>query len=96
MKYHPINPALFIKNRKNFMAKMKPSSLAVFNSNDVFTTGADSTLPFKQHRDLFYLSGADQENTILVLFQIVQIQHIKKCFLLRKLTRTLLYGKVKN
>ncbi|MEP0479339.1 MAG: aminopeptidase P N-terminal domain-containing protein, partial [Nonlabens sp.] len=68
MKYHPINPALFIKNRKNFMAKMKPSSLAVFNSNDVFTTGADSTLPFKQHRDIFYLSGADQENTILVLF----------------------------
>ncbi len=50
------------------MAQMKPSSLAVFNSNDVFTTGADSTLPFKQHRDIFYLSGADQENSILVLF----------------------------
>lgn len=50
------------------MAQMKPSSLAVFNSNDVFTTGADSTLPFKQHRDIFYLSGADQEDTILVLF----------------------------
>lgn len=68
MKYDPINPQLFIKNRKNFMAQMKPSSLAVFNSNDVFTTGADSTLPFKQHRDIFYLSGADQEDTILVLF----------------------------
>jgi len=50
------------------MAQMKPSSLAVFNSNDIFTTGADSTMPFKQHRDIFYLSGADQENTILVLF----------------------------
>jgi Xaa-Pro aminopeptidase len=68
MKYHPINPNLFIKNRKNFMAKMKPSSLAVFNSNDVFTTGADSTLPFSQNRDIFYLSGADQEHTILLLF----------------------------
>ena len=68
MKYSPINSKLFINNRKNFMAKMKPSSLAVFNSNDVFTTGADSTLPFTQNRDLFYLSGADQENTILVLF----------------------------
>jgi Xaa-Pro aminopeptidase len=68
MKYDPINPQLFVKNRKNFMAHMKPSSLAVFNSNDVFTTGADSTLPFKQHRDIFYLSGADQEDTILVLF----------------------------
>jgi Xaa-Pro aminopeptidase len=68
MKYHPIPPALFIKNRKNFMGKMKPSSLAVFNSNDVFTTGADSNLPFTQNRDLFYLSGADQEHSILVLF----------------------------
>lgn len=68
MKYDLINPALFIKNRKNFMAQMKPSSLAVFNSNDIFKTGADSTMPFKQHRDIFYLSGADQEDTILVLF----------------------------
>ena len=68
MKYDPINPDLFIKNRKNFMAQMKPSSLAVFNSNDIFKTGADSTMPFKQHRDIFYLSGADQEDTILVLF----------------------------
>lgn len=68
MKYDPINPKLFINNRKNFMAQMQPSSLAVFNSNDVFTTGADSTLPFKQHRDIFYLSGADQEETVLVLF----------------------------
>jgi Xaa-Pro aminopeptidase len=68
MKYDPIDPKLFIKNRKNFMAQMKPSSLAAFNSNDIFTTGADSTMPFKQHRDIFYLSGADQENTILVLF----------------------------
>ena len=68
MKYHPINNQLFIKNRAKFMAQMKPKSLAVFNSNDVFTTGADSALPFEQNRDLFYLSGADQEESILVLF----------------------------
>lgn len=68
MKYNPINPELFIKNRRNFMAQMKPASLAVFNSNDVFKTGADSTMPFKQHRDIFYLSGADQEESILILF----------------------------
>jgi len=68
MKYHPIDNTLFKTNRKNFMGQMKPSSLAVFNSNDVFKTGADSTMPFKQHRDIFYLSGADQEDTILVLF----------------------------
>ena len=47
---------------------MKHQSIAVFNSNDTFTTGADSTLPFKQHSDLLYLCGADQEESILLLF----------------------------
>ncbi len=68
MKYHPITNTLFIKNRKNFTAKMKPNSLAVFNSNDIYPISADSTLPFEQHRDIFYLSGVDQEESVLVLF----------------------------
>ncbi|MAY21270.1 MAG: X-Pro aminopeptidase [Flavobacteriaceae bacterium] len=68
MKYHPINRNLFIKNRKNFMAQMKPKSVAVFNSNDIYPVSADSTLPFNQHRDIFYLSGVDQEESMLVLF----------------------------
>jgi len=68
MKYHPINNQLFIKNRAKFTAQMKTKSIAVFNSNDVFTTGADTTLPFHQHRDIFYLSGVDQEASILILF----------------------------
>ena len=68
MKYHPIDNSLFIKNRKNFTAAMKPKSLAVFNSNDIYPVSADSTLPFEQHRDIFYLSGVDQEESILVLF----------------------------
>lgn len=50
------------------MAQMKPKSIAVFNSNDIYPIGADSTLPFEQDRDIFYLSGADQEETILLLF----------------------------
>jgi len=68
MKYDSIDSKLFIKNRKNFMSQMKPSSLAVFNSNDIYPISADSTLPFAQHRDIFYLSGVDQEESILVLF----------------------------
>ncbi|NNG08789.1 MAG: aminopeptidase P family protein [Arenibacter sp.] len=68
MKYHPIDNNLFIKNRKKFMDRMQPNSIAVFNSNDVYPIGADSTMPFEQNRDLFYLSGADQEETILLLF----------------------------
>lgn len=68
MKYHPIDSQLFVKNRAKFMAQMKPKSLAVFNSNDIYPIGADSTMPFQQARDIFYLSGADQEETILLLF----------------------------
>ena len=47
---------------------MKPKSIAFFNSNDIYPISADSTLPFEQHRDIFYLSGVDQEESILVLF----------------------------
>ena len=68
MKYHSIDSGLFVKNRIKFAAQMKSSALAVFNSNDVFSTGADSTLPFHQHRNIFYLSGVDQEESILILF----------------------------
>lgn len=68
MKYVPIDPQLFVKNRKKFMAQMKPGSVAVFNSNDIYPISADSTMPFAQHRDIFYLSGADQEETMLLLF----------------------------
>lgn len=68
MKYHPINSSLFIKNRKNFASQMKPNSLAIFNSNDIYPISADSTMPFEQHRDIFYLSGVDQEESVLMLF----------------------------
>ena len=50
------------------MAQMKPKSLAVFNSNDIYPISADSTMPFQQARDILYLSGVDQEESILVLF----------------------------
>jgi Xaa-Pro aminopeptidase len=68
MKYDQIPNSLFIKNRKKFTAQMRPKSIAVFNSNDIYPISADSTMPFEQHRDIFYLSGADQEETILLLF----------------------------
>lgn len=68
MKYEQIPNSLFKKNREKFMAQMKPKSIAVFNSNDIYPISADSVLPFEQHRDIFYLSGADQEETRLLLF----------------------------
>ena len=68
MKYLPINASLFITNRESFVKQMVEGALAVFNSNDIFPISADSTMPFQQHRDIFYLSGVDQEESILVLF----------------------------
>ena len=68
MKYQAIPNTLFIKNRQKFTDQMISGSLAVFNSNDIYPVSADSTLPFAQHSDILYLSGADQEESILLLF----------------------------
>jgi Xaa-Pro aminopeptidase len=68
MKYDRIDSNLYIANRKKFTERMATNTLAVFNSNDIFPISADSTMPFQQHRDILYLSGVDQEESILVLF----------------------------
>jgi len=68
MKYDRIDSNLYIANRKKFTERMTANTLAVFNSNDIFPISADSTMPFQQHRDILYLSGVDQEESILVLF----------------------------
>lgn len=68
MRYNPLDKQLFIENRKNFASHMKPNAVAAFNSNDIYPIGADSTIPFQQDRNIYYLSGVDQEESILVLF----------------------------
>ena len=68
MKYEQIDKQLFISNRERFVKHLQPNSVAVFNSNDIITTSADSSAPFVQHRDIFHLSGVDQEESILVIF----------------------------
>ena len=67
MKYKKIDTKLFIKNRKNFVNKLERKSIAFFNSNDIYPISADSTLPFDQHRDIFYLSGIDQEESLSLI-----------------------------
>lgn len=68
MKYTPIDNQLFKNNRARFTPHLEKNSIAIFNSNDIYSTGADSTLPFVQHRDIFHLSGVDQEESILLIF----------------------------
>ena len=84
MKYLPIDNKLFIKNRKKFTTQMKLNSLAVFNSNDIYPISADSTLPFEQQRDIFYLSGVDQEESILVLFPDAPKENHKEILFLKE------------
>ncbi len=89
MKYLPIDKTLFIDNRKRFTALMKPNSLAVFNSNDIVTTSADSTKPFEQHRDILHLSGVDQEESILVLFPNASKEQHKEVLFLKETNETI-------
>ena len=84
MKYHKIDSQLFIKNRANFISKMKPNSIAFFNSNDIYPISADSVMPFEQHRDIFYLSGVDQEESVLVLFPDCPKNQHKEILFLKK------------
>lgn len=67
MKYSQINPNLFINNRNLLSAKLEENSIAIFNANDIMPTNSDGTMPFKQNSDLFWLSGVDQEESVLAI-----------------------------
>jgi Xaa-Pro aminopeptidase len=84
MKYLPLSPELFIKNRKRFTKELKSNSAAVFNSNDIMPTNADGAMGFVQNSDLFYLCGIDQEETILVIFPDTNKKEWKEMLFLRE------------
>ena len=68
MKYLPLNPDIFIQNRKRFIGRMEKNSIAIFNSNDELPTNGDAIHRFKQNSDLYWLSGIDQEDSMVILF----------------------------
>jgi Xaa-Pro aminopeptidase len=84
MKYLPISKHLFVKNRKKFVSEMKSNSVAFFNSNDIYPVSADSTLPFEQHRDIFYLTGVDQEESVLFLCPNAKKKEYREILFLRE------------
>ncbi|HVJ47372.1 MAG TPA: aminopeptidase P N-terminal domain-containing protein [Luteolibacter sp.] len=67
MRYEPIDPQLFVRNRERLRALLKPGSIVIVHSNDIYPTNADGTMPFRQQSDLYYLTGVDQEESVLVL-----------------------------
>lgn len=68
MKYLPVNPDIFIQNRKRFADRMEKQSIAIFNSNDELPTNGDAIYPFRQNADLYWLTGIEQEDSMLILF----------------------------
>lgn len=84
MRYDPIDSSLFIENRKRFASQMKPNSVAIFHSNDIMPTSADGTMPFKQHSDIFHLTGVDQEESVLFLFPDAKEDSMKEVLFVRE------------
>lgn len=84
MKYLPIGKELFITNRKKFSARLKGNAAAIFNSSDIMPTSADGTMPFKQDANIFYLSGIDQEESILLLAPDFPDERLREVLFLRE------------
>ncbi|MDP2068406.1 MAG: aminopeptidase P N-terminal domain-containing protein [Lutibacter sp.] len=84
MRYAQIPSALFIKNRQDFTAKMEPNSIAILTSNDVMPNNADDEMGFSQNNDLFYLSGVDQEESILLLYPDAALPAIREILFVKE------------
>ena len=84
MRYLPIENKLFIENRERYKAHLLPKSIAFFNANDEMPRSADQNYPFHQHPDLFYLTGIDQEQTLLVIFPDAPLPKYREILFLRK------------
>ncbi len=84
MKNITIDNNLFIGNRKKLSSQLKPNSLALVNANDYMPTNADGTMHFKQNTDLFWLTGVNQEETVLILFPDSPDPKMKEILFLRE------------
>ncbi len=84
MKYKALNPELFQHNRKRFTREMKPGTIAVFNANDQMPRSGDQYFSFRQNAGLYYLSGIDQEETMLLLFPDCPREGHKEVLLIKR------------
>ena len=90
MRYGPIAPELFVENRRRFCALLPPRSLAIFNANDILPTNADGTLALRQNNDLFYLSGVDQEESILLICPDAALEKHREILFLKETSEHIL------
>jgi hypothetical protein len=90
MRHSPIDPTLFTKNRMRLLERLPANTLSVVNANDLMPSNADGTLPYHPNSDLFYLSGIEQEESILVLQPGAKKIHEQVHLFIRKPNPTLL------
>ncbi len=83
-RYSLIDKQLFVQNRINFAKALEENTLAIFNANDLMPTNADGTMPFRQNSDLFYLTGVDQEETMLLIYPDAPEDKFKEILFLRE------------
>ena len=84
MRYKPFPSELFQHNRKKLIAELPPKSIVIISSNDIMPTNADGSMGFKQQTDLFYLSGLDQEETLLVIYPDAPEAHLREIAFVRE------------
>ncbi len=84
MRYKPFPSELFIKNRQKLVAELPPKSLVLISSNDIMPTNADGSMGFKQQTDLFYLTGLDQEETIVLIYPDAPEKHLREIAFVRE------------
>src|SRR5687767_13969865 len=84
MKNISIASELFVGNRKRLVERLLPNSLVVVNSNDIMPTNADGSMGFHQNADLWYLSGINQEESILVLAPNASDEKLREILFLRE------------
>jgi Xaa-Pro aminopeptidase len=84
MRYKPFPSDLFVKNRAKLVAEIPPKSIALISSNDIMPTNADGSMGFKQQTDLFYLSGLDQEETLILIYPDAPEKHLREIAFVRE------------
>jgi Xaa-Pro aminopeptidase len=84
MRYQPFPSDLFVNNRAKLVAELPPKSIALISSNDIMPTNADGSMGFKQQTDLFYLSGLDQEETLILIYPDAPEKHLREIAFVRE------------
>ena len=89
MRYQQLSVDFYIGARKRFASHMQKGGVAVFCSNDTYPTSADGHFAFKQATDIFYLSGVDQEESILMMFPDSFHPHHREVLFLKETNETI-------